>query len=265
MKTVVDQMGRKVQMPNNPKRIISIVPSQTELLHYWGLGERVVGITKFCLHPEEWFRNKNRIGGTKTLNFDKIRSLKPDLIIGNKEENTQSEIELLEQEYPVWMSDMHNLEEVWQMMFGLGSVLGVQEQSNLLVSKLKSDFEGLKSSSAVDKKLKVAYLIWKDPYMVAASNTFIHEMLEQSGFENAFQHLSRYPEVTLETLAQMDLDAVFLSTEPFPFKEKHQLAFQQIYPHAQIEIVDGELFSWYGSRLLHATDYIKKLKEKLYS
>ena len=90
-----DQMLRTIQVPSHPHRIISLVPSQTELLYDLGLGDRVVGITKFCVHPEAWFRTKPRVGGTKKVDIDKVRALKPDLIIGNKEENERKDIEAL--------------------------------------------------------------------------------------------------------------------------------------------------------------------------
>ena len=94
-----DQIGHSFELKTSPKRIISVVPSQTELLFDLALNDKVIGITKFCIHPKEWFRNKVRVGGTKNLNLAKIAALKPDLIIANKEENTQSEIEELQKHY----------------------------------------------------------------------------------------------------------------------------------------------------------------------
>src|ERR1700722_20147309 len=105
IKQFTDQMGRTISVEWPVKRIISLVPSQTELLYSLGLADEVIGITKFCVHPKEWFHSKTRVGGTKKLDFEKIAALKPDLIIGNKEENEEVQIKQLMQDYPVWMSD----------------------------------------------------------------------------------------------------------------------------------------------------------------
>jgi ABC-type Fe3+-hydroxamate transport system substrate-binding protein len=261
MKLVIDQMQQRLEVPKHPKRIISLVPSQTELLHYWGLGDRVVGITKFCVHPKDWYKSKNRIGGTKTVDLERIRALKPDLIIGNKEENTQSDIETLQKEYPVWMSDMQELEEVWTMMTSLGDLLNVEKESETLIKLLKEDFSLLKE--APEKSLRTAYFIWQNPFMVAGSNTFIDSLLRAAHFENVFAQEPRYPAVTIPEIQAKDPELILLSSEPYPFKEKHVQAFQEMCPNATIEVVDGELFSWYGSRLLHTTNYIKKLHQKL--
>lgn len=261
MKLVIDQMQQDLKVPSHPKRIISLVPSQTELLHYWGLGDRVLGITKFCVHPQEWYKSKNRVGGTKTVDIEKIRALKPDLIIGNKEENTQSDIEILQKEYPVWMSDMQELEEVWEMMTSLGELLNVQKESQVLVNRLKEDFLLLKETTK--KSWRVAYFIWQNPFMVAGSNTFIDALLRVANFENVFAEAPRYPVLTIPQIQAKKPDVILLSSEPYPFQEKHVQAFQKICPNAKIEVVDGELFSWYGSRLLHTTNYIKKLHQKL--
>lgn len=261
MKLVRDQMYRELGLPDVPKRIISLVPSQTELLHYWGLGDRVVGITKFCVHPEEWYRTKARVGGTKTVDLEKVRALKPDLIIGNKEENTKSDIEALEKEYPVWMSDMQELKEVWEMMSMLGIILNVEEKSERLIQGLKEDFLSLKKE--VQKPWKVAYFIWQNPFMVAGGNTFIDALLREANFENVFMAESRYPSVTVAQIQAKKPELILLSSEPYPFKEKHINLFQEMCPMAKVEVVDGELFSWYGSRLLYTVNYIKKLHKKL--
>lgn len=261
MKLVRDQMHRSLELPNFPKRIVSLVPSQTELLYYWGLGDRVVGITKFCVHPEQWYKTKARVGGTKTVDIEKVSALKPDLIIGNKEENTKSDIEALEKEYPVWMSDMQELDDVWEMMSLLGVVLNVEKKSALLIEQLQKDFLSLKIRS--QKTWKVAYFIWKNPFMVAGSNTFIDALLREANFENVFAAESRYPTLTVEQIQAKKPELILLSSEPYPFKEKHLAMFQEMCPKARVEVVDGELFSWYGSRLLHTVNYIKKLHQKL--
>lgn len=258
---VIDQMQRKVKIPTHPMRIISLVPSQTELLFYLGLVKEVVGITKFCVHPHVMFKTKPRVGGTKKYNFEKIKSLEPDLIIGNKEENDQAQIELLEKEYSVWMSDIFNLEDALDMILEIGKIINKKSAAETLIEKIMVSFQ---QSEQVIKQLihrpKVAYFIWKKPTMVAASQTFIHEMLQIAGFENIFATESRYPQISDIQLAEAKPEVILLSSEPFPFKEKHVKEIQAVCPDADIKLVDGEIFSWYGNRLLLAGPYFKELR-----
>lgn len=253
---VTDQMGNLVTVPQNPKRIVSLVPSQTELLYDLGLGDQVVGITKFCVHPDSWFRSKKRIGGTKDVKIDKVVALKPDLIIGNKEENTKEDIEALEEIAPVWMSDIFDLSDALAMIQSIGDLCGVPGKGNELVRAIKQEFYTL--NPLVNKSSTVLYLIWKKPYMGVAANTFIHNLLEeQLGFTNILRGQERYPEVTLSSYTEVDY--LFLSTEPFPFKETHVKDLQKQFPNTKIVLVDGEYFSWYGSRLEKAPAYFYKL------
>jgi ABC-type Fe3+-hydroxamate transport system substrate-binding protein len=257
---IKDQMHREIVLSSLPMRIVSLVPSQTEYLHALGLGDRVVGITKFCIHPDDWFRNKTRIGGTKSINIDQVAALQPDLIIGNKEENTKSDIEQLESLAPVWMSDIYTLEDSYRMMLQIGQMVGEVTHAKRIVEQIKSDFIQLESDVSL-KKLKgkrVLYLIWKDPFMGCAKETFIHHILEEVlGFENSLSEYTRYPEVT--DLKSCETDYIFLSSEPYPFKEKHVKEIQELNPNANVKVVDGEYFSWYGSRLMGAAVYFKTL------
>jgi len=252
-----DQLNREVEIIEFPKRIVSLVPSQTELLFDLGLEEEVIGITKFCIHPKIWHQTKTRIGGTKKVNIHKIKSLNPDLIICNKEENTKEEIELLANNFPVWISDIKNLSEALDMIKGIGEITGKSEKAALLIKKIKSEFSALKPLKTEKKAL---YLIWKEPWMSVNSETFIHDMLVKCGFTNVTQsNILRYPELTKKELVQLNPDYVFLSSEPFPFKEKHIKELQEVLPKAEIKLVDGEAFSWYGSHLLKSGAYFKEL------
>ena len=243
-------MNNTIRLGNTPKRIISLVPSQTEFLYDIGLTDEVVGITKFCIHPNEWFKSKTRVGGTKTANFDKIKALNPDLIIANKEENTQAEIEALQKLYTVYVSDIFTLEDSFQMMSDIGVLTEKQEEAEIVISSIQSNFKNLKQ---INKK--VLYLIWKAPYMAAGQNTFINHLLGKCGLENSvLEKTSRYIELTKEQISLMDLDYIFLSSEPYPFKQKHIEKLQQI-TSAKVILVDGEMFSWYGSRLTNFRDY----------
>lgn len=257
MPDISDQLGNTFQFTEKPKRIISLVPSQSEFLWDIGLREELIGITKFCIHPDEMFKTVERIGGTKTLNMERIRELKPDLIIGNKEENEQSQIEVLRKEFKVWMSDIYNLEDALDMMSKLGELTGRETEANLIVEQLKDSFPKIKN---LFKKQRVAYFIWNKPYMGAARNTFIDYVLTYIGFENVLSGMERYPELSEQDLKQLKPEYCFLSSEPFPFKESHVRELQEILPASKIAIVDGEMFSWYGSRLLQLEKYIKSLQ-----
>ncbi len=257
-----DQMNQIIRLEVFPKRIISLVPSQTEFLHDIGLKEKVVGITKFCIHPNEWFQTKDRVGGTKNVDVDKIKALNPDLIIGNKEENTQEDIEALQQICPVWMSDIFTLKDALEMMTSLGGVCDKQKEAAEIVQRIKESSSALLAESNPEgKRPKVAYLIWKDPYLVAAKNTFIDELLTYLDVDNFFPDQERYPEWIPNPEQAPDL--IFLSSEPYPFQQKHARKLQSVLPNSSIHLVDGEMFSWYGSRLQESFDYFKKLKTEL--
>jgi len=260
MPQVIDQMGRTVNVPDNPKRIVSLVPSQTELLFDLGLDTSVVGSTHYCIHPKKKCRGTTRIGGTKKLNLQKISALNPDLIIGNKEENLQSQIEALETHYPVWMSDIETLPDALHMIRAVGSLIQQEQASQVLVNRITDDFNELAHVITAQPRERVAYFIWNDPMMVAGSATFIHHMLEQCGWDNVYGKQGRYPETTSWELQKLNPDRILLSSEPFPFREKHLAEFQSICPDARIEIVDGELFSWYGSRLTRSAAYFQSLR-----
>lgn len=256
VKSVIDQMGRRVGVPLLPQRIVSLVPSQTELLFDLGLGQRVVGVTKFCLHPAAARQTAMVIGGTKNFDFAKIVALQPDLIIGNKEENYEQGIEQLATEFPIWMSDISTLAEALDMIRRVGLVAGAKENADVLAAEIEAAFKNL----AVAKTPQTAaYFIWRKPYMVAANGTFINDIMARAGFANVFAHMGRYPEITVDELAKAAPARILLSSEPYPFSEKHLSEFQKICPAAQVKIVDGELFSWYGSRLRLSAAYIRQL------
>ncbi|NEU08366.1 ABC transporter substrate-binding protein [Flavihumibacter sp. R14] len=256
-RTFTDQMGRQVNLSYPPERIISLVPSQTELLFDLGLQDKIVGLTKFCIHPGEQVRLKTKVGGTKKLDLELIRSLKPDLIIGNKEENEQEQLEILMAEFPVWMSDIKDLDDSLDMIADVGAITGQPEKAAGMARRIGEEFS-LLSQQNRDTARRVAYFIWKNPYMAAGTDTFINNILNKAGWENAFT-ASRYPELEAAEIAAANPDIIFLSSEPYPFKEKHIAEFKAICPDASIRIVDGEMFSWYGSRLLHAPAYLQTL------
>lgn len=256
-----DQIGRTITLPGWPaRRIVSLVPSQTELLYDLGLEQEVVGITKFCVRPNAWFHAKKRVGGTKTVDIEKVAALAPDLVIANKEENEQAQINALAARFPVWISDIHALCDACDMIRSVGILTGRQAPAAALAQKIESAFTDFRPPLPA---LRVAYFIWRKPYMVAAGDTFIDAMLRRAGFDNVFADRSRYPEIWLDELAARQPDAVLLSSEPFPFAEKHFDPFREACPQARIAVVDGEMFSWYGSRLQFTPGYFRELYEKM--
>lgn len=249
-----DQTGRRVDIPSPPQRIVSLVPSQTELLY--DLGADVAGITKFCIHPEEWFRSKTRVGGTKQVKPEVIASLRPDLIIANKEENEKEQVESLAKDYPVWVSDIHTLNDALDMITSLGDILSKRHAAHQLTQHIFERFDLLQP---LRPAVPTAYFIWRDPWMVAGNDTFIHQMLHACGLRNVFEDIPRYPSISLARLAASGCRLVLLSSEPYPFKEKHIEEIKAYLPDAEVLLVDGEMFSWYGSRLLHAPGYFNEL------
>lgn len=262
----IDQLKRPIEFSFPPKRIISLVPSQSELLWHLGLEEELVGITKFCIHPNEMFHSVARVGGTKEINFEAIKKLQPDLIIANKEENEQQQIEELCKQYPVWISDIYTLSDSLEMIRHVGEITGRQSQAEGLVHAIKDRHQRFKIENVKFKILNgtVAYLIWKNPYMAAGHHTFIDFMLGECGLKNVFtDQKSRYPEVTTQMLIDKNPEIILLSSEPYPFKQKHIDELKTHLPNTKILLADGEMFSWYGSRLLKAFDYFEKLLSRI--
>ena len=258
--TVIDQIGRSIILPIRPERIVSLVPSQTELLFDLGLDGQIVGVTRFCIHPGSQASVKTRVGGTKDFNFDLINDLKPDLIIGNKEENYIEGIEELSKHFPVWMSDIATLDDACEMMMGIGEITDRKDKARNLVNEIRSSFYSFSTINDPTSIKSCAYFIWRKPYMVAASGTFIDHMLCTLGVKNIFAGQTRYPEVTAAQIADAAPDYIFLSSEPYSFSDKHIDEFKRMSPSSRVIIVDGELFSWYGSRLRYTPAYFEDLK-----
>ncbi|MDB5192764.1 MAG: transporter substrate-binding protein [Segetibacter sp.] len=260
-------------------RLISLVPSQTELLYDLGLTDEVVGITKFCIHPNGWFRTKTRIGGTKTVDIEKVRSLNSTLILANKEENVKEQVEALQTMAPVYVSDIATLEEAIQMIEQVGKLVNKEDKAKEIVAQIEQGFKKLENlnnkyspsnsstlqyfNPSILQSPNTAYLIWREPYMTVGDDTFIHNMLQRCGFNNIFSDQRRYPEITIDQIAASNCELLLLSSEPYPFKEKHLLELQAQLPGTKILLVDGEMFSWYGSRLIKAPAYFIELLDRI--
>ena len=262
---VTDQLDRIVELDTLPQRIISLVPSQTELLVDLGLRDRLVGVTRFCVHPQGLTNDITVVGGTKKIVRNRMYELQPDLIICNKEENTPKIVAFCDQIAPVYVSDVNTLEHAMEMIIDLGTLTGTTFKAKSISRNIKMNFGTL----AKKENKRALYLIWNDPYMGVGHDTFINDIMGKSGFENALDNSSRYPELSLADIVKLQPEQILLSSEPYPFEEKHKKelleAFMSAKPqHAvkpnvipEIKLVDGEMFSWYGSRLLKSPEYMK--------
>lgn len=251
---IIDQLDRVVNIPHPPKRIISLCPSITETLFSLGLGEKVVGRTLFCIHPQPAIQQVPHIGGTKNVKLNRLHALKPDLIIAEKEENTPEVVYELEKHYAVYVADVKDLTSAFAMIEGLGELTNESVRGHEMAQAAKKRFAVLPS---LQKPLRTVYLIWQSPYMAVGQDTYIQAVLDRCGFDNVCLSLhGRYPELTLDQLKALSPELILLSSEPFPFKNKHLEVLQAEFPAAKVMLVDGEMFSWYGSRMLEAVDYL---------
>ncbi|APY10141.1 cobalamin-binding protein [Seonamhaeicola sp. S2-3] len=261
MTQLKDQINRVISFEKAPKRIVSLVPSQTELLCDLGLESSIVGLTKFCVHPVKIKSKATVVGGTKQLDVEKIKALNPDVILCNKEENTKEIVEACESVCMVHVSDIFTLNDSLQLIKQYGYLFNVEEKALQICNEIEWQYKDFECFVQNKKQLKVVYFIWKNPWMVAANNTFINYLLTLNNFDNYYKSQHRYPEINLEVKPEIDL--VMLSSEPYPFKEKHKKDLEAFYPNAEIVLVDGEMFSWYGSRLTKAFAYFKALRLNL--
>jgi len=266
MKLIKDQLGREISLPKTPKRIVSLVPSQTELLCDLALENELVGITKFCVHPYHLKSTKTIVGGTKKVDFEKIKALNPDFILCNKEENSYDFLPELEKIAPTYFSDVNSIQDSIDLILRLGSILNRRTESDNLAHKIEFKLNDFKQFIKDKPFRKVAYFIWAKPWMVVGSDTYINEMLQLNKFENIYDNMSRYPKIEINKIRhEGDPDVVILSSEPFPFKDEHAMEIASFTNRSVTVFGDGEMFSWPGSRILLAFDYFKELHKKLES
>jgi ABC-type Fe3+-hydroxamate transport system substrate-binding protein len=264
MKTFQDQIGQFHRLDQTPKRIVCLVPSITELLYHLGLEDAVVGITKFCEHPVHFKKTKTIIGGTKQVYLEKIIALQPDIIIANKEENTQEIVVSLQKFAPVWVTNIVTVEDALQMVLDMGKLFQKNTEAQKWVLKIQHAREDFKKFIKNKPSKKVVYFIWAKPYMVAANQTFIHQMLLENGWINCYENLNRYPEIEVKQInLKCNPDLILLSSEPFPFKDKHAFEIGRFTQPAKTIFVDGSYFSWYGSRMYAAYGYFKQIHQRL--
>lgn len=254
-----DHLSREINVPENPQHILSICPAITETLFALGVGKHVVGRTKYCIFPKDTIDSVPTVGGTKDVDIEKVRELKPDLIIAEKEENTRETVEALSHIAPVVVFEVQTVDESYRLINDLGILIGSQAESEDLVKNIKTRMNPL----AATPSKKVAYLIWRKPYMAVGSTTYIESILSHLGFQNVAASLEgRYPAITLDELKELSPDAILLSSEPFPFAEKHQKEIAEVLTDIPSYLVDGEMF-WYGAKMLEASAYFRDLQQRI--
>ncbi len=260
-KNVIDHVGRRLSFSFPPQRIVSLCPSITRTLFDLGLGQRVLGRTQFCIHPAGDVKKAAVVGGTKQVKYERIDEIRPDLIIAEKEENPREMVERLADSYPVYVADVENVADALHMIRDLGEITDCRTEADHLADKIDRLFRTLPDFSP----RKAAYFIWQNPYMAAGKNTFIHDMMQYAGLRNVFAHKKeRYPQVTKDEVRKAAPDVIILSSEPFPFKESHRQEFLKELPKGtSVLLADGEVFSWYGSKMLDAPDYFIDLRSRM--
>lgn len=251
---VVDDLNRTLHIASVPKRIVSVVPSLSELLMEIGLAHQLIGRTKFCIFPDT-IKNVTTVGGTKQLNIEKIKALQPDIIFANKEENIREQIHALESFCPVFVTDIFDTQSAIKAIKNICNICNKKEAGVHLVEEITRAQDSFK---AIRKTLGTCiYLIWENPTMSIGNDTYIHALLELCGFQSVIQE-QRYPNVDLNSIDPQKLDYILLSSEPFPFREKHVNMYQERFPNSTVLLVDGTYFSWYGSRLKDSFHYFEQ-------
>jgi ABC-type Fe3+-hydroxamate transport system substrate-binding protein len=253
-----DQIGRHITLKGSPDKIVSLVPSITELLFDLVPMNRIAGRTKFCIHPQEKIIDIPKVGGTKTIDLSKIKNISPDLILANLEENTKEQIEELYKDYPVYISNVKDIKSCISMINDVARLTNATQPATKIIKEIEQEFTLSKAS-----KISCIYLIWNKPYMCAGNDTYISAMLSAAGFQNLLQE-SRYPEITIDQINTLQPEVILLSSEPFPFKDKHIDILKSNLSYAPIiKLVDGEMFSWYGSRTAPGLRYGKQLRKSI--
>ena len=257
MRELIDACGRRVVLPDVPQRVVCLCPSLTETLFALGLASRVVGRTRYCIHPAPEIDSVAVVGGTKKIDFDALQRCAPDLIIAEKEENRREDVAAMAQYCPVYVCDIQTLEQAYCAIHSLGEVTGQTSRAAQLVSRIETAWRGI---PVLKRPLRVLYLIWRKPWMAAGADTYINAVLQRAGMINVAAELNgRYPQIESSDLKGLDVDLCLLSSEPYPFKATHCEELKAWLPQANMQLVDGEMFSWYGSRMLPAARYLADL------
>jgi len=249
---IKDHLNRTLTFSPVPKRIVSLVPSVTETIADMRLASCLVAVTRFCKYPSDVVIPLPKIGGPKKIEIQKIVDLKPDLVVAVKEENDKEQILNLLEQVPVFVFDINTIEDSLDMLDLLGTIFNKREVSTSWINNIQEKVAHYKPGRLAPKTL---YMIWKKPWMVAGKSTFIGSMMQLAGFDNVIS--GRYPEIDEKEMSRAEI--ILLATEPYPFKASDKAELQAKYPDKEIVIIDGEMFTWYGTHMLQAIDYFEHL------
>ncbi len=254
-----DDLMRTIRLDAPARRVVSLVPSITETLFALGAGDRIVGITDYCVHPAAEVRFKTRVGGTKNFFTERVLTLAPDLVIANAEENRRHQVELLERAgLPVFVTFPKTVAGCVKMIFDMAALTGSERRAEAIVNDIETALNAARAQ-APDPPVRVLCPIWKDPYMTINRDTFVDNVIRSCGGTNIFEDCpERYPEFRLEEAAKRVPEVILLPTEPYHFTEDDRHGFAAMgndvpaVRHSRIHIVEGELLSWYGPRVARA-------------
>ncbi len=289
-RTFTDTMGRTITLPQTPQRIVSLVPSITEVLFTFGWGDQVVGITDYCTEPAAEVASKLRIGGTKNPDVAAILDLQPQLVLAVAEENRRHDVEQLESaDIPVYVFEPATVRAGIDLLWRVAALLDCTDAVRLSVEAIEEAYADIQARVAGRMPVRVFCPIWKDPYMTIGEGTYINDMLQVCGGENVFAERRRrfplaadlgqapersgdrddgrdrrYPRVTLEEMADLQPEVILLPDEPYVFSDVDLDDFQPFtdvpaVQHGRIHLIDGKIVSWYGPRIGQSLHILSEL------
>ncbi len=255
----VDAVGKSHPVAGADARIISLVPSITELLFALGLKNNVVGRTGFCVHPKQALRTVPKLGGTKDVDIDALFALEPTHVIVNIDENERPLYETLLGKVPhVVVTHPNAPEDNLELYRLLGGIFAREAEATRLCAEFDEALRALKATSDTCARQRVLYLIWREPWMTVSEDTYIAKTLRLVGWECVVTGVpARYPEISEPDIVAARPDLVLLSTEPYPFRAKHAAELERLCPNARVSLIDGEMISWYGNRAIKGLAYLR--------
>ncbi len=259
-----DSLGRPIELAAPPLRIVSLVPSWTETLFHLGAGERVIAVTDYCVHPAGPLAGVVRVGGTKNPSLVRILSLRPDLVLANKEENRPRDVKQLEDHsVPVFVTDARDVEGALREVRALGRLVEREGEAAALCREI-GDALARARERVREPRPAVVALVWKSPFMATSADTFAHALLHECGARNPFASAERrYPRIDGAELSAARPDVILLPTEPYAFGEADRRELLALDCPAsrsgRIHVVEGELLTWYGPRIPRALDTFSRL------
>ena len=254
--TITDALGRPFAVGKPPERIVSLVPSFSEALFAFGLGERVAGVTRFCVEPREGVAGKAKVGGTKTLDMAAVESLQPDLIIASAEENRVEDVRrLIDGGWTVFVTLPTTVAGAIELLGQIAALTDSAETARPIIEEAEEALATVLAANAGRQPLRVFCPIWRNPYMTIGPDTYMHDVVAVCGGRNVFEgRPERYPKVELGEMAALDPEVILLPSEPYRFRERHRAAFEAFPQVAAVRqgnvlLVDGRMLSWYGPRI----------------